>query len=398
MTVRPAQSTTWSPGRTSGPPPTRTDSMTEPRSTTSAGTGGAPEPSKTLPLTKRVRWPGDCEGTGASGMSGSDHVVPAVGHKIAAGDVIGVLAGQEERGAGHLFRLGDVVHRGHRAQRVAAAVLVVLAAQHPLGLHEPGCEHVDPHLGREGVRVGLGEADDAVLGGGVLRRPGAAAHDDGRADVDDRPAAALLEHARAELVRADQRALDVDGEGVVDRLLGDVPPRHLLARHVPHVFDQHVEPPEVVEYQVGHGLDLRPVGDVGPHEEGLAPRGLDARGGLPRASLRAAVVHGDVGALLRRAHRDLGAEAGACAGDQDSLASEPLGERHVTGGPYYTRVRPPSAYMTWPVTNADCAEQRKRIGPARAATGPSPPAGTSAVMPARTPGLSRWARVSSVSV
>src|SRR5580692_4374847 len=191
MTVRPAQSTTWSPGSASVPPPTLTDSITEPRSTTSAGTGGAPEPSKTVPLTKRVRWPGDCEGTGASGMSGSDHVVPAVGHKIAAGDVIGVLAGQEERGAGHLFRLGDVVHRGHRAQRVAAAVLVVLAAQHPLGLHEPGCEHVDPHLGREGVRVGLGEADDAVLGGGVLRRPGAAAHDDGRADVDDRPSSEI---------------------------------------------------------------------------------------------------------------------------------------------------------------------------------------------------------------
>ncbi len=36
--------------------------------------------------------------------------------------------------------------------------------------------------------------------------------------------------------------------------------------------------------------------------------------------LRAAVVHGDVGALLRRAHRDLGTEAGARAGDQDSLS------------------------------------------------------------------------------
>ena len=63
MTVSPAQSTTWSPGRVSVPPPARTDSITEPRTMTSAGTGGAPEPSKTAPLMKTIRW--------SSGMSGS---------------------------------------------------------------------------------------------------------------------------------------------------------------------------------------------------------------------------------------------------------------------------------------------------------------------------------------
>ena len=57
MTVSPAQSTTWSFGSTSVPPPTRTDSITAPRTTTSAGTGGAPEPSKTVPSRKTVRWP-----------------------------------------------------------------------------------------------------------------------------------------------------------------------------------------------------------------------------------------------------------------------------------------------------------------------------------------------------
>jgi hypothetical protein len=49
------QSTTLSFGSTSLPPPTRTDSITAPRTTTSAGTGAAPEPSKTTPSRKTVR-------------------------------------------------------------------------------------------------------------------------------------------------------------------------------------------------------------------------------------------------------------------------------------------------------------------------------------------------------
>jgi hypothetical protein len=55
MTVSPVQSTTLSFGSTSVPPPTRTDSITAPRNTTSAGTGAAPEPSKTTPSRKTVR-------------------------------------------------------------------------------------------------------------------------------------------------------------------------------------------------------------------------------------------------------------------------------------------------------------------------------------------------------
>jgi hypothetical protein len=92
MTVRPAQSITWSPGSASVPPPIRTDSIAEPRTTTSAGTGGVPEPSKTMPSRKRVRWP---EGAVASDISGSDHGVAAVGHEVSTGDVAGALASEE---------------------------------------------------------------------------------------------------------------------------------------------------------------------------------------------------------------------------------------------------------------------------------------------------------------
>ena len=56
MTVAPAQSTTWSPGPAAVPPPGRTLSMRSPRTTTSAGTAGEPVPSKTCPLTNRIRF------------------------------------------------------------------------------------------------------------------------------------------------------------------------------------------------------------------------------------------------------------------------------------------------------------------------------------------------------
>src|SRR5689334_14928043 len=56
MTVAPAQSTTWSPTSTGVPPPARTLSMWSPRTTTSAGTGDAPVPSKTRPPVNRIRF------------------------------------------------------------------------------------------------------------------------------------------------------------------------------------------------------------------------------------------------------------------------------------------------------------------------------------------------------
>jgi hypothetical protein len=44
-------------------------------------------------------------------------------------------------------------------------------------------------------------------------------------------------------------------------------------------------------------------------------------------------MNGDIGAFLRCAHRDLGTEAGARAGDEDGLAGKPLGESHDVRGP-----------------------------------------------------------------
>ena len=148
-----------------------------------------------------------------------------------------------------------------------------------------------------------------------------AAHDHGRADLDD-VAVALLQHPLAELVRHEQRALDVDVDDRVERLLGELVPVHLLARDVADVVDEHVERAERRPDLVGHALDLVPRADVGLHEDAVAAGLADALERRLGARLRRAVVHGDLGALLRGAHGDLGAEAGAGAGDEHGLARE----------------------------------------------------------------------------
>lgn len=108
------------------------------------------------------------------------------------------------------------------------------------------------------------------------------------ADVDDR-AVGLLQHAGAELVDAEHGALDVHGEDVVDGLLGEVAPGHLIARHVADVVDQYVQPAEAVEDLVGHADDVGLDGDVDPHGERLTTDVLDAGNRLVGSGSGAAV-------------------------------------------------------------------------------------------------------------
>jgi hypothetical protein len=137
-------------------------------------------------------------------------------------------------------------------------------------------------------------------------------------------------------VRAHQRALDVDGDGVVDGLL--VMSCHDICSLAmsPRLLTATSSRPKRSHTASAIRLTV-PVDDVGLHKERLAARGLDARGRPPRASRRAAVMHGDVGALLCRAHRDLGTETGARPGDQDALSGKALGalgRRHDVRCPY----------------------------------------------------------------
>jgi len=70
---------------------------------------------------------------------------------------------------------------------------------------------------------------------------------------------------------AGARALDVDGEDVVDRVLADLVPRRLLGGHVADVVDEHVD----VAGLVGHPPDVVPLGDVALNEAGRRVRLLD---------------------------------------------------------------------------------------------------------------------------
>jgi hypothetical protein len=62
---------------------------------------------------------------------------------------------------------------------------------------------------------------------------------------------------------------------VVDRLLGDIPPGHLVPGHVTYVVDRDVEPPERGEGRIGQGPDRIPAGDVRLDQGGLAAGLLD---------------------------------------------------------------------------------------------------------------------------
>ena len=149
----------------------------------------------------------------------------------------------------------------------------------------------------------------------------------------------------AELVDARHRALDVDGQDVVDRLLGDVAPRHLLARHVADVVDQRRRPRRASSNAcVGHRRDLRPLDDVGLQQHGLgAGSRARARRCASAPGRRAAVVDADgAGALLRGPDGDLGAEAGAGSGDDDGAALEATRDRdRGEGGSRSPTLSPP---------------------------------------------------------
>jgi len=164
--------------------------------------------------------------------------------------------------------------------------------------------------------------DDRVLRGCVLWRARAALDDDAGSDVDDRAGLLIIEHAPPELVRHQHRPFDVDGERVVDRLRRQLTPGHLIRRHVADVVDEHVNAPEVRDDFRAHALHVVPRGNIGLEGRRFAAVRADAVGCRLSAGGRAAVVNGDVCALLGERLRDSSAEARPCAGDERDPALE----------------------------------------------------------------------------
>ena len=104
-------------------------------------------------------------------------------------------------------------------------------------------DRVDPHLGPKAwarpTVMALTPAFAAAYGHDVARR----AHGAGARDVDDR-AAAGLDHPLADERREPERAFQVDGDHLVEQLLGDGAELVVLRRDA-GVVDEYVDAPEV---------------------------------------------------------------------------------------------------------------------------------------------------------
>jgi hypothetical protein len=202
-----------------------------------------------------------------------------------AGDVARRVAREEDEGAGELRRLAHAAERG--ARRVVLDEIGVLTV-----LDAAGRDAVAAHAGLAPIRGDEArERDHGALRRGVrgrleerLRAVGPLVdrligRDDPvrRRDVDD-AAAAAAGHLRADDLRAEERARDVDVERPLPELERIVlEPRELGARlraleHVVDggVVDEHVDPAEPRERRAEQRLDARLLRDVG----GDAGRGV----------------------------------------------------------------------------------------------------------------------------
>jgi hypothetical protein len=218
-----------------------------------------------------------------------------------AGDISGLVAGQEEHGLGdvhgsqsgalergqlpdHLLHLPHLLVAGHGD--VEAGAVVALAPgvdEHGRGDAE-GRHAVDPDAVRAELagRV-LGEADDGVLGGGVGVRAEAAEHARDAGDGDDAPGAARR-HGQRRVLHPERGAQRVDAENAVE-LAGvqgeDAPGGARLPAQHPGVAAVGVEPAAVARQGKVHGApDVLLHGHVAAHEAG--PRAQRRRQRVPR--------------------------------------------------------------------------------------------------------------------
>ena len=142
-------------------------------------------------------------------MSEFLHRHAAIDHEHLAGDVAGVIGGEEEGRIGDILGLAEVGQRDAGEQGLA-------------GLFGDGIGHVrGDEAGGDGIHChlaagnflghGLGEADDAGLGGGVVALAYVAGHAYDGGDVDDAAGGALHEGA-LQGFHKEEHALEVGGE------------------------------------------------------------------------------------------------------------------------------------------------------------------------------------------
>src|SRR5215204_570121 len=263
----------------------------------------------------RFRW-----GRSASALGGRG----AVRVQDRAGDVGGILAGEEQEGRRDLARLAGALHRRLGAE--ARDVLGVEGRGDERRPDRPRRDAVHPDaLLDELLRERAGEGDDRALRGAVVEKLRAAAIGRHRCGVDDR--GALLQMRQRRLGH-EEIAEDVGSEGALDLLrrdLVDVLLRMLLGG----VVDEDVEAAEAIDDLLDRLLAEAGVADVAGDGEAVAPLGLDEPLGLARVLALVQVHDGDVSALAGEQDRHGAGDAGVAAGDDRYLVVEPSAAREA---------------------------------------------------------------------
>ena len=107
----------------------------------------------------------------------------------------------------------------------------------------------------------LGQADHGVLGGDIGRHAGRADQAGDRGGVDDR-ARLLLQHHRQHVAQAEEHALDVDADHLVEHRLVVLGGRRDLALDA-GVVEEAVDAAVGVERRLHVGLHVGRLGDIG---------------------------------------------------------------------------------------------------------------------------------------
>src|SRR5712692_5817853 len=157
----------------------------------------------------------------------SQHRPAAVDRKVDAGDLARGVTGEKQAGIGDVDIAGDALERvvggvaldrlvdgDAKAARHAGADLVAEART----IDHPGRDAVDIDVvGADLEREALGDAAQAPFGGRIGHAPGAPAHAEGAADIDDL-AVALRHHGRQHAAHGVEAAVHVERDDVVEFL------------------------------------------------------------------------------------------------------------------------------------------------------------------------------------
>ncbi len=236
-----------------------------------------------------------------------------------AGDEGGGGRGEEHYRAGYFHGFADAVQSCYALDHVGA--------ESGIGEGFVGAWRGDEG-GRDGVYrdvvlapfdgQALGEVGDGGFAGAVNRFRGQRGESSLRAHVDD-AAAVLADHDFRGSLRGEERCFQIDGEGGVEFLFGDVEGQ--IGEAVAGVVDEDVELAEMrggVGYAAG---DLIEVGNIHLQRKGTAAHGFDfAREIAPGGDI--AQAKSDVGSGMGKREGNGASQAASRGGDQGDFAGE----------------------------------------------------------------------------